>query len=68
MGRFVAINNDYVVVVSVKMTLRVEEVRRFLKERLPIFKEVFPLYKDKKVLGVVAGAGKAEKKESCRYF
>jgi hypothetical protein len=35
----VAVNNDYVVVVSVKMTLRVEEVRRFLKERLPIFKE-----------------------------
>jgi hypothetical protein len=52
----VAVNNDYVVVVSVKMTLRVEDVRTFLEKRLPIFKEVFPMYKDKKVLGAVAGA------------
>ncbi len=52
----VAVNSDYVVVVSVKMTLRVDDVRTFLNERLPIFKEVFPLYKDKKVLGAVAGA------------
>lgn len=52
----VAVNDDYVVVVSVKMTLRVDEVRTFLTERLPIFKEVFPMYKDKKVLGAVAGA------------
>jgi hypothetical protein len=51
----VAVNSDYVVVVSVKMTLRVEHVKTFLDKRLPIFKEVFPLYKDKKVLGAVAG-------------
>ncbi len=52
----VAINSEFVVVVSVKMTLRVAEVRFFLEERLPIFKEVFPHYKNKKILGAVAGA------------
>jgi signal peptidase I len=52
----VAFNDSYVVVVSVKMTLRVEHVQHFLNERLPIFKEVFPRYKDMKVIGAVAGA------------
>ena len=52
----VAFNADYVVVVSVKMTLRVNDVKEFLEERLPIFKEAFPRYKDMKVLGAVAGA------------
>jgi hypothetical protein len=52
----VAHNSDYVVVTSVKMTLRAEDVKFFLNERLPIFKEVFPRYKDMKVIGVVAGA------------
>ena len=52
----VAFNDSYVVVVSVKMTLRVEHVRDFLNEQLPIFKEVFPRYKDMKIIGAVAGA------------
>jgi len=52
----VAFNTDYVVVVSVKMTLRVDDVKHFLQERLPIFKELFPRYKDLKVIGAVAGA------------
>jgi hypothetical protein len=38
------------------MTLRVEDVKHFLNERLPIFKELFPRYKDMKVIGAVAGA------------
>lgn len=51
----VAFNKDYVVVVSVKMTLRVSDVKEFLEERLPIFKEVFPRYRDMKIVGAVAG-------------
>jgi hypothetical protein len=52
----VAFNKDYVVVVSVKMTLEVGDVKEFINERLPIFKELFPRYKDMKVVGAVAGA------------
>ncbi|MCP5049350.1 MAG: DUF3782 domain-containing protein [bacterium] len=52
----VAFNTEYVVVVSVKMTLRVTDVEHFLNKRLPIFKELFPQYKDMKVVGAVAGA------------
>jgi hypothetical protein len=59
----VAFNVDYVVVVSVKMTLRVSDVKEFIVERLPIFKEVFPRYKDMKVLGAVAGANIVEKSD-----
>ncbi len=59
----VAFNVDYVVVVSVKMTLRVSDVKEFIEERLPIFKEVFPRYKDMKVLGAVAGANIVEKSD-----
>jgi hypothetical protein len=51
----VAFNKDYVVVVSVKLTLRVSDVREFLQDRLPIFKDVFPRYNDMKVIGAVAG-------------
>jgi hypothetical protein len=40
----VAFNNDSVVVVSVKLTLKVDDVNHFLQERLPIFKELFPRY------------------------
>lgn len=61
----VAFSEDYVVVVSVKMTLRAEDVKHFLKERLPIFKELFPRYKDMKVVGAVAGANIIG--ESARY-
>ncbi len=52
----VAFNSEYIVVVSVKMTLNVEDVKEFLTEKLPAFKRVFPRYKDMNVLGVVAGA------------
>ncbi len=52
----VAFNREYVVVVSVKMTLKVDDVKHFLNERLPIFKELFPRYKDMNVIGAAAGA------------
>ncbi len=51
----IAINTDVVVVVSVKTTLNVEDVRFFKDERMPIFKEVFPRYQPMKVIGAVAG-------------
>lgn len=51
----VAVNSEYVVVASVKTRLNAEDVKHFLEERLPIFKEVFPRYRDMKVLGAVAG-------------
>ncbi len=51
----VAVNTDVIVVVSVKTTLYVDEVRFFKDERLPIFKEVFPRYQSMKIIGAVAG-------------
>ena len=50
-----AVNNQYVVVVSVKTRLKVEHVQHFVEERLSIFKEVFPRYRDMQVIGAVAG-------------
>ncbi len=52
----VAVNTDYVVVVSVKMRLTAEDVKFFVEERLPVFKDCFPRYHDTKVIGAVAGA------------
>ncbi len=52
----IAENGDYIVVVSVKMTLDNDDVKTFIEERLSIIKEVFPTFADKKVIGVVAGA------------
>ncbi len=51
----VAVNGDVVVVVSVKTRLNAEHVKTFIEERLTIFKEVFPRYRDMKLLGAVAG-------------
>ncbi len=51
----VAVNQKYVVVVSVKTRLNVEHVKEFLERRLSIFKEVFPRYHTMQVLGAVAG-------------
>ena len=50
-----AVNNQYVVVFSVKTRLKADHVQHFVKERLSIFKEVFPRYRDLQVLGAVAG-------------
>ncbi len=61
----IAVNSDYAVVVSIKMTLRAENVEHFLvehflvehflKDRLPVFKVEFPEFRDKKIVGAVAG-------------
>jgi hypothetical protein len=61
----VAFNREYVVVVSVKMTLKVDDVKHFLNERLPIFKELFPRYKDMNVIGAVAGANIVQESDIC---
>jgi hypothetical protein len=47
-------DDEYVVLIEVKSTLGVEDVKEHL-ERLGKFKEFFPRYKDMKVLGAVAG-------------
>lgn len=59
----VAFSKEYVVVSLVRMELQVSDVKEFLNERLPIFKEVFPRYKDMKVIGAVAGATILEKSD-----
>jgi hypothetical protein len=51
----VAVNEHELVVVSVKTRLNAEHVKQFVEERLSIFKEVFPRYRDLHVLGAVAG-------------
>jgi hypothetical protein len=51
----VAVNGEYVVVVSVKTRLNVDHVKDFVTRRLPQFKEVFPRYQSMKLLGAVAG-------------
>jgi len=51
----VAVNGDIVVVVSVKTRLNVEHVKTFVEERLTMFKEVFPRYRQMTLFGAVAG-------------
>ncbi|MFO1431532.1 MAG: DUF3782 domain-containing protein [Candidatus Competibacteraceae bacterium] len=48
------VNEGYVVLVGVKSTLKVDDVRDHL-ERLGQFREFFPEYADKQILGAVAG-------------
>jgi len=49
----VATNGTQVLVVEVKNKLRRKQIDQFLEERLPEFKEKFPQYKDKELLGAV---------------
>lgn len=49
-----AINGEYAVLIEAKSTLKIEDIKEHIK-RLTDFKEFFPEYKDKKVLGVVGG-------------
>ena len=51
----VATNGTQVLVVEVKNKLRRKHIDQFLEERLPEFKEKFPQYKDKELLGAVGG-------------
>ena len=48
------INHEYAVLVEVKSTLKVDDVRKHT-ERLARFRKFFPDYADKRVLGAVAG-------------
>jgi hypothetical protein len=48
------VNAGYVVLVEVKSTLKVDDVRDHL-ERLGKFREFFPEYADRQILGAVAG-------------
>ena len=48
------VNSDHAVVVEVKNRPKIEHVNEHL-ERLAAFKEVFPMYRDYKLLGAIAG-------------
>ncbi len=47
-------NGDYIGLVEVKYRLHPEAVRKFATEALPRFKEIFPQFSDKKLVGAVA--------------
>ncbi len=48
------VNNDHAVVVEVKNRPKIDHVNQHL-ERMAIFKEIFPAYRDYKLLGALAG-------------
>ncbi len=48
------INGDYAVTVEVKSTLSTEDVKEFI-QKLGKFKQFFPEYADRKIVGAVAG-------------
>ncbi|CAN2045577.1 hypothetical protein GMMP1_1600021 [Candidatus Magnetomoraceae bacterium gMMP-1] len=48
------VNGEYAVLVEAKSTLSVDDVKDHI-DRLEAFKEFFPEYSDKKVIGAVAG-------------
>lgn len=49
----IAENGKQVVVVEVKTTLKIEDVKEFIEE-LKIFRTIFPRYKDNEIIGAVA--------------
>ena len=49
-----AVNGEYAVLIEVKSTLGVDDINEQL-EWLSQFKEFFPEYRDRKMLGAVAG-------------
>ncbi len=62
----VVVNEGYVVLVEVKSTLKVDDVRDHL-ERLGQFREFFPEYADRQVLGAVAGIAIEEQADRFAY-
>ena len=49
-----ALNGEDVVVVEVKTTLRVKDVKRFIERTLQNFTGIFPVYAGKRILGAMA--------------
>ncbi len=49
-----AINGEYAVLIEAKSTLKIEDIKEHI-ERLGKFKTFFPEYRDRKVVGAVAG-------------
>ena len=60
-------NDDEIVVIEVKPTLRVEDVREFADEKLNTFFDFFPKYKGYEVYGAVAGVQINEGVEQFAY-
>jgi len=60
------VNGDALIVVEVKSTLRVKEVRKFLKN-LKQFSDFFPEYRSYRLFGAVAGLGVDESADWYAY-
>ncbi|MBM3237196.1 DUF3782 domain-containing protein [Candidatus Poribacteria bacterium] len=60
------INKEWVVAVEVKTTLKVEDVNEHI-ERLDRFRNFFPEYNDRKVMGAVAGMRMEEEADKYAY-
>ncbi len=51
----ILINSTRILVVEVKHKLRQSDIEKFANKQLPLFKELFPEYKDYAIYGAVAG-------------
>lgn len=60
-------NDDAIVIIEVKSTLRVQDVREFADEKLNTFFDFFPKYKGYEVYGAVAGVQINEGVEQFAY-
>ncbi|MBI5217423.1 MAG: hypothetical protein HY958_00640, partial [Bacteroidia bacterium] len=49
------INSDSVVIVEIKYKLHPDEVEKLIKNKIPLFKKLYPEYKGYKVYGAIAG-------------
>ena len=60
-------NTDTIILVEVKTTLRVDQVKEHIDRRLNRFKQFFPEYKDKKLYGAVAYINVSESADKYAY-
>ena len=61
-----AVNGEYVVLIEAKSSLKVEDVKEHIKH-IGEFKDFFPEYRDRKVVGVVAGIVIDERSDRYAY-
>ena len=61
------LNKEEVVVIEVKTTVRVSDVKEFIEEKLSKFKEYLPSYADKRVYGAIAGLNFEEDSDKFAY-